>query len=59
MFRLDAADHVIGTVQGVAEGILVRSIMQTFNHTWRRHTEEEHNPEVTHLPGKVNYRIVD
>lgn len=51
MFRLDAADHVIGTVQGVAEGILVRSIMQTFNHTWRRHTEEERNPEVTHLPG--------
>lgn len=38
MIGLDVANHVVGTVQGVTEGVLVRSVMQTFDHTWRRHT---------------------
>lgn len=40
MFRLDVAHHVVRTVQGVTESILVGSIVQTFNHTWKRQKEE-------------------
>lgn len=36
MFRLDLAHHVVRTVQGVTQSILVGSIMQTFNHTWEK-----------------------
>lgn len=34
MPRLDVANHVGRTVQGVTESILVGSFMQTFDHTW-------------------------
>ncbi len=42
MFRLDVANHVVGTVQGVTESVLVGSPMQTFNHTWKRQ-KKDHN----------------
>lgn len=49
MFRLDVANHVVGTVQGITQGILVCSVMQTFNHTCGEHTED-HNPELKEAP---------
>lgn len=40
VFGLDVANHVVRTIQGVAESILVGSIMQTFKHTWKTQKEE-------------------
>lgn len=33
MLRVDVVDHVVWAVQGVTQGVLVGSFMQTFNHT--------------------------
>lgn len=35
MFRVNVANHMIRTVQGVTEGVLISSIMETFNHSWK------------------------
>lgn len=40
MPRVDVANHVVRTVQGVSESVLVRSFMQTFDHTWKTQKEE-------------------
>lgn len=33
MLRVDVVDHVVWAVQGVTQGVLVGSFMQTFNYT--------------------------
>lgn len=33
MFRVNVANHIIRTVQGVTESILIGGIMETFNHS--------------------------
>lgn len=35
MFRLDVADHVVRTVERVAESVLVSSVVQTFSSAWK------------------------
>lgn len=40
VFRVNVANHMIRTVQGVTESVLIGSIMQTFNHSWKTHRRE-------------------
>lgn len=35
MFRVNVANHVIRTVEGVTESVLISSIMETFNQSWK------------------------
>lgn len=40
MFRLDFVNHVVWTVQGVTQGILVGGIVQSLNHDWKSGKEK-------------------
>lgn len=35
VFRVNVANHVIRTVEGVTESVLIRSVMEDFNHSWK------------------------
>lgn len=41
MVRVDVANHVIWTVEGVAQSVLEGNFMQTFNHTWKKEKENQ------------------
>lgn len=50
MVRIDVANHVIWTVQGVAQRVLVGCFMQTFNHTCKM---KRHDHELQCFDGKA------